>query len=446
MQLKEEQLKEVKQDCKTLTDLDQEQINHLAESQDVLFPLHVFPAPVLNYVIERRDKLSENEDYLILAANISIAAALGSSKKIYFQYPNKPIFWGGIIGPTGIGKSTPVSAMLKPFYETQNQALQDYENEKGRLEEESNRNKKKHPEPICKFYITTDLTIEGLAKIHKINPNGIVVHYDEMLGLVNSFGAYKGGKGNDQQTFLQLHDGNGIYKVRAITEHVGIKETCVNIIGGLQPEVIPIFFKDSRLEDGFIFRYLYAFEPQFSIGPVKRLSVNKAIEEEYIDYIKAIMSDNSEQTIKFSLEAEDIYSYWNFYCRHLYVDNDLMRSYQAKLDKYAHRFALIFHTVNQNPFELKVTKETMIIAIQAVEYYRRHFKKMIDYVNKDYFQRLPLNKQDLYISLPEQFKRKEVEQLINSLNFPIRTFTDFLADNKLFTKIKQGEYRKKWKI
>lgn len=446
MQLNEEQLKKVKQDCTTLTDLDKEQINHLAESADALFPLHVFPIPVLNYLIERRDKLSENEDYLILAATISIAAALGSNKKSYFLYENKPIFWGGIIGPTGIGKSTPVSAMLKPFYETQNQALMNYENEKGRLEEENIKNKKKHPDPICKFYITTDLTIEGLAKMHKLNPDGIVVHYDEMLGLVNSFGAYKGGKGNDQQTFLQLHDGNGIYKVRAITEAVGITETCVNIIGGLQPEVIPIFFKDSRLEDGFVFRYLYAFEPNYSIGPVKRPGINKVIEDDYVDYIKALMSENSEQKIEFTLEAEDIYSYWNFYCRHLYEENQLMRSYQAKLDKYVHRFALIIHITNQTPFEQKISKETMSSAIQAVEYYRRHFKNMIDYVNKDYFQRLSLNKQDLYLMLPEQFKRKEVEQLINSLSFPTRTFTDFLADNKLFTKIKQGEYKKKWII
>jgi hypothetical protein len=54
-----------------------------------------------------------------------------------------------------------------------------------------------------------------------------------------------------------------------------------------------------------------------------------------------------------------------------------------------------------------------------------------------------MDKQNLYSELPESFTTEIGLQVANKLGIAERTFKDFLNQEKLFKRLKRGEYEKK---
>jgi len=335
--------------------------------------------------------------------------------------------------------------MLEPQYNKHVKSTEDYFHEVEKVEEFNKGQKKKDQKKLPVFvpFVLSDITYEALINAHQNNPKGIIIYVDELLGLVKSFGAYKGGKGGDQQGFLSMHDGLGIQKFRVTSGPISISETCVNIIGGFQPSVIGEFFKEDRLEDGFVFRFLFVFNPEYNPSPINTSDLDTKIQDEYNDLIIQLINNNSKSTIYFSDEAKELFNFWKYYCENYYKDNELERSYQAKLNKLVHRFALIYYVLNKTPFDNTISKEIMYYAIHNIEYFRRHFSNMMSYIKKGYFEKLPKTKQDLFNALPTVFKRSDGLAIALKMGMPERTFGDFLNDKKLFIKVAHGKYKKR---
>ena len=435
---------EINEKLKTITDDDFNRIEHLVKSPTIDFNIDAFSKPIVDYILHRESVLNEKRDFLILAAHSAVASAIGGWTESKFKHPNKPILWSAIVAPTGSGKSTPIKGMLKPQHNKHHKSAEDYLHEKELVEDFNKRAKKKDQKPLPVFvpFVVSDTTYEGLIVAHKNNPKGIIIHVDELLGLVKSFGAYKGGKGGDQQGFLSMHDGSEIFKTRVTSDPISLPETCVNIIGGFQPSVIGDFFKDARLEDGFVFRFLFVFNPDYTPPPISIGDLDDKIQEEYVKTINQLIDNNSRSTINFSKEAQELFQYWKYRCEHYYQDNELERSYQAKLNKLVHRFALIYYVLNKTPFDQTISKEIMYYAIQNIEFFRRHFSNMMSYVKKGHFEKLPKSKQDLFNALPAVFQRHDGLSIALKMGMPERTFGDFINDKKLFIKVAHGKYKK----
>jgi hypothetical protein len=62
--------------------------------------------------------------------------------------------------------------------------------------------------------------------------------------------------------------------------------------------------------------------------------------------------------------------------------------------------------------------------------------------NASPLDKLPTDKQSLYIALPDTFSTSEGVQVAESMGMAERTFKRFLNNKELFQKIKQGEYEK----
>ena len=319
--------------------------------------------------------------------------------------------------------------------------MQEYEEEMAN--KKSQKGQKKTPPPVFKEYVVSDLTYEGLIKTHLTNQEGVIIHVDEQIALVKSFGAYKGGKGGDQQNFLSMHDGIGIQKSRASSDQVGISETCVNIVGGFQPDVIPDFFADSRSEDGFIYRYIYVFEQEYYPTPITIGSPSKDIQKAYNKYIHSLYDDKTSKTLEFSEEAQQLYAYWQHTCETTFRNERRKIAYQAKLNKYVHRLALIFKVYDASDDSEVIEKHHIKDAIHAVEHYRREFNKMINYAYGERLNRLPQDYRDLLNLLDKKFTYNEAKMHAETLDLSETSLKSFLNRKDLFTKHKRGQYEKK---
>ena len=443
-----ERMTEIYELLPKLTEADVRYLDTLIAEEEVRFPLHAVPDVIYHLITNRHQVLHENLEFLTLGAISATAAAIGTKIQTSYQYTNKPIFWNAVVAHTGSGKTTPIKAMLEPVYQMQaasrikfNDQMQ--EHEELMAEKKSQKGQKNTPPPLFKEFVISDLTYEGLIKSHLTNPEGVIIHVDEQIALVKSFGAYKGGKGGDQENFLPLHDGLGIQKSRASQEQIGISETCINIVGGFQPDVIPDFFAESRSEDGFIYRYLYVFEKEYKPTPITTGSPDTDVQKAYNRYIHSLYDNKTKRTLEFNEEAQQLYAYWKHTCETVFKNETQSVAYQAKLNKYVHRFALMFKVYDERDDSDIINKDHILDAIHAVEHYRGEFNKMMEYAYGERINRLPADYLDLYNLLEDTFTYAVAKMHAETLKLSETSLKSFLNRTDLFSKKRRGEYIKK---
>jgi len=82
-------------------------------------------------------------------------------------------------------------------------------------------------------------------------------------------------------------------------------------------------------------------------------------------------------------------------------------------------------------------------ALKLVEYFKKTAIKVHFIVsNASPLDKLPTDKQTLYIALPDTFTTSEGVQVAESMGMAERTFKRFLNNKEVFKWIRQGEYEK----
>jgi hypothetical protein len=84
-------------------------------------------------------------------------------------------------------------------------------------------------------------------------------------------------------------------------------------------------------------------------------------------------------------------------------------------------------------------------ALQLVEYFTKTAIKVHSIVsNASPLDKLPTDKQALYITLPDTFTTSEGVQVAESVGMAERTFQRFLSNRELFNNQTRGEYEKRY--
>jgi hypothetical protein len=120
------------------------------------------------------------------------------------------------------------------------------------------------PEPPPRPMVLTvsEVTGEGLAvqlAAHESRGVGLLIHRDEIAGLIGGLNQYKaGGKGNDQQQLLEAFDGRGSVALRVKSDAPRACERCqLAIHGGIQPAILRKLV-DRGDDSGLWARFLFA--------------------------------------------------------------------------------------------------------------------------------------------------------------------------------------------
>jgi hypothetical protein len=114
--------------------------------------------------------------------------------------------------------------------------------------------------PLLKQVMTNDVTIEKLAVIMSQNPRGVIRMWDELSGFIQTMNQYHGGHGADRQFYLSGWSGSPVQVDRkSLDTPIIVREPFINILGGIQPDMLGSLEDERGREDGFIHRFLFSY-------------------------------------------------------------------------------------------------------------------------------------------------------------------------------------------
>src|SRR5690606_13971008 len=104
-------------------------------------------------------------------------------------------------------------------------------------------------------------------------------------------------KGGDQQLYLDLCNGNELTVDRVTNDPLRIARTNVNILGGMQPEIVTQLANNNRGEDGFLDRFLFVYPENLEPHLFTGMDIPEAHKENYQRLINNLL-ESPQQTIK----------------------------------------------------------------------------------------------------------------------------------------------------
>ena len=167
-----------------------------------------------------------------------------------------------MVGESGNGKSIVSGILLDPLYRLQNERLQKYQQQERQYNQAIEQWEKQHPDergpkPRKDEYITirdgflviNEYSREGIVKNHADNPNGLLIHQEELVAIQRAQNMYRQGKGDDRQFLNNLYDNKAIARSLK-SERIIVEETAVSIVGGYQPDIVLSEMGDLSDPDG----------------------------------------------------------------------------------------------------------------------------------------------------------------------------------------------------
>lgn len=350
------------------------------------FPIEVFPEQ-LQSVIREYSRITGAPSCFLGGAMLVVAGvALGNSMRLYYgNYSANGVLFLCVIARRGMGKSHPIDFILKPLKRIDRNLWQTYRHEhllwKQRVIQDP---KDKEPEPLPPpVFITTDSTPEALIGLHENNPRSLLIHRDELSGLVASLDQYS--KGGESQKYLQIWSGSTVSVARKGSGVTRIDNPHISIIGGIQPEILHKLAEKSRVADGFLDRFLFCFPNICEAQPENMQEVNSVAWEDCIARISELQPHVDEETseklpfaLRLTPEAQAVLSANSEILRNLITKtnnslDDPTSGIAAKLRIYQYRFALVLHiigygcNIHNNLSEVGI--ESAKGAVKLIEYF-----------------------------------------------------------------------------
>ncbi|MEQ1400734.1 YfjI family protein [Acinetobacter baumannii] len=253
--------------------------------------------------------------------------------------------------------------------------------------------------PILKRYMTNDSTPEALAEIQKDNPAGILSKRDELIGLLSSL------EQNDSDTgrsyYLEGWNGTGSYTFDRVMRGTGyIKNHCLSILGGIQPDKLISYLEKSvngHGNDGLIQRFQLLVYPETSNWkyvdekPDNNIRNNiyqlfERIDELQLQDFIAIGANHingldSRPYFNFCDDAQILFINWTTALHTQKIPHEEYSVIQEHLSKYSKlmpSLALIFHIVDciLHGYSGGVSKAATELAILWCNYLEAHAKRV----------------------------------------------------------------------
>lgn len=137
--------------------------------------------------------------------------------------------------------TAPIRASLRQLHEQEQRAWQEQQ-----AQEQGGKGKRKRPSaepPRPRLFSVSEVTGEALTiqlAVQEQHGLGLLIHRDEIAGLIGGLNQYRGGRGSDHQQLLEAFDGRGGATLR-VKNDAGPRsfERCqLAIYGGIQPGVL----------------------------------------------------------------------------------------------------------------------------------------------------------------------------------------------------------------
>jgi len=354
------------------------------------FPLSVFPAVVTDYISACQESLNLVPDFMGLGVISAVATLIGNSYQIQIKpgWKERPLFWFALVGHSGIRKTPSLSTVLRPLSSIDSKYYSQYCDALRAFQRED---KLAEHKPVAKQLVVNDTTIEALVNILKDNPSGVLYHKDELMGWINDLTRYN--KGSAEQQWLSIYSDQSIrINRKKDDQHLLIKHPFVNVIGGIQPDVLPGLYKEDRGANGFTSRIAFSF-PDDTTRRVSTLEMNTRLSEEYDNFIERFqfierlpIKEGVQPSIvlPFTSKAQQRFYEWDedFVNHRLNMPgiSPSIKGVVSKLEALMPRLALVFAFIDRLAVPIIEPTAVDLIAtekaIQLTEYFYAHYLKV----------------------------------------------------------------------
>ncbi|PJJ54603.1 uncharacterized protein DUF3987 [Hymenobacter chitinivorans DSM 11115] len=241
----------------------------------------MFPEAIRPSLRDIAHRMQCPPDWLAVAWIVMMGSVVGNRCGIWpkqhdtswFEVPN---LWGAIVAEPSKLKTPALNAAMGPMKQLENTAKAEFNRQSrlheadadllkarkdairkrmGKAAEKQNEDELhglKHElanleaaeVPVARRYIINDSTVEKLCELLVVNPRGLMVFRDELMGLLSSW--EKQGRETDRQFFLEAWNGTGDYSSDRIGRgSLHIPNCCLSLLGGIQPDKLLHYLRES---------------------------------------------------------------------------------------------------------------------------------------------------------------------------------------------------------
>ena len=247
------------------------------------------------------------------------------------------------------------------------------------------------PAPKKRRYKTQDATTEKLGEILIDNPQGLLVHRDELAGWLNSF--EKNGREGDRQFFLESWSGHQAFDVDRIGRgSLHIQALCLSIFGSIQPGPLSQYIRSAMSggagDDGFIQRFQIMVWPdakdKWELAQGVPLGELEIPVNQIFNCLDSLTFDPIGEPIilSFTNEAQALFDQWQETCENRLRSGDLPPHMEAHLTKYKKllpALCLILEHVKgavNGKHPTAVSAQTLEAAIGWLSYFESHANRI----------------------------------------------------------------------
>jgi hypothetical protein len=429
------------------------------------FPYEVFPEKIRESLFDVAKELSLNPIFLATAGLWTVSSLAGNAYTSDFGGQGKNILFCMLIAPVSVGKTPAYKAMCEqPLDELLKREDADY---KARLEEWNSErtaalvDKKQFTKPKPRRFhpFAKDGTTEGYIALCQDQPNGMGVYHDEAETILNA-GAHK--SNNDAISFFtQAFSGGRYTQIRADRDKERVVQNLnINLLMGTQTNRLSNIFTMDKIESGFASRFLMVeseyLELNINADPFAK---SRTMCAEWVNLVCTLydvsktnsLSDNLEPIkIVITDEAKTLYS--KYYKGSLIEANKRINNRiegyiigaEAKMSAYFPRLTQTIAIIN-NPLKPIIDDNTVELGWKLYRFYAESTVSIIKSLHATVETGLPLELDNLYNALPEEFEYKQAEEVCKRINLPDKRFRTALRRKdfkNLFVKKEQGIYKK----
>jgi hypothetical protein len=376
------------------------------------------PTSIRPAVVDIADRFQCPIDYVATPLLVGAGAIVGNRigilpKQHDDSWEVHPVFWGGIVGPPGSMKTPAQEQALKGLRQIEEQdhiayavRAAQYHLDKKRYEKELASFKAgkvttipvEPTEPSKPRLIVNDTTYQALGVILAANPNGVLIHGDEMSGLLQSLDTP--GQEAARGFYLSGWGGTGSYTFDRIGRpSVHLPNYALSIFGGFQPDKIKLYVRaaqgGSSQNDGLLQRFQLLAWPDIggAFSLVDREPDRVAIAQMNAAMLalrgvssgslkSAVTNRRGAQLLHFSPESQEVFDTWFLANEQLVRGDSLGSDLQTHFAKYRSLIpglALLFHLLegHQGP----VCCGCLSNAIAYASYLKSHAYRLYGAVN-----------------------------------------------------------------
>lgn len=259
-------------------------------SKHVDFPLYIFPEKIENIINKLHDSAGFEKSVSAASILFTVSTLLGNSKSIKVKtvWVDTPNIWIAIIGKRGSMKTPTINFGISPLKRDETEFSNTFDNEImewNKLDKDT-KAKTIRPKRIQRF--SNDVTVEGLIKAMKENPNGMGIFKDELNGFFEELNRYK--TGGNLEFYLSAFSGGMYTKNRASYDAITIDNIFLSIIGSVQPQVLKQISTNNTV-NGMIDRWLFV-ESNDDVYEFDFTDIDPQFVNEYHDFY-SIIKDHS---------------------------------------------------------------------------------------------------------------------------------------------------------